>query len=88
MCHMMILYHDNLRVIEGGKQMKILKMIVYLVYLAWAWSSLSYLQNAMGLTLFMDMRGFAQVVITKFILATLFGVLIIPIALIHKLLKR
>ena len=68
--------------------METLKMIVYLVYLVWAWSSLNYLQNAIGLTLFTTIRGFAQVVITKFILATLFGFLIIPIALIHKLLKR
>lgn len=68
--------------------MDTLKTIIYLVYVVWAWSSINYLQNRMGLAFFANFNGFIQIVIIKFFIANLFGWLIIPIVLIHKMLTR
>lgn len=68
--------------------MDTLMTIVYLIYLVWAWSSINYLQNRMGLAFFANLRGFMQIVITKFFIANLLGWLIIPIVLIHKVFTR
>jgi hypothetical protein len=62
--------------------------ILVLIYFVIAWRSLNYLINAMGLTFFTSFNGFIQLLVFKFILAGAFGIIIIPIALIHKAVTR
>ncbi len=61
--------------------------IIFLIYVVIAWNSINYLQNRMGLTFFMNLRGFAHLVFYKVLAAILLGWLIIPIAWIHKAIK-
>ncbi|CQR72201.1 hypothetical protein SOV_10410 [Sporomusa ovata DSM 2662] len=62
--------------------------ILFLIYLVLAWNSVNYLQNRMGLAFFMNLRGFAYLLLYKLFASVLLGWLIIPIALIHKAMKR
>jgi len=62
--------------------------ILFFIYFAIAWNSINYLQNRIGLTFFMNLRGFAQLLFYKVFAAILLGWLIIPIALIHKAMQR
>ncbi|WP_196599618.1 hypothetical protein [Pectinatus frisingensis] len=64
-----------------------MEAIIFLIYVVIAWNSISYLQNRMGLTFFMNLRGFAQLLFYKVLAAILLGWLIIPIAWIHKAIK-
>lgn len=68
--------------------MDIFISILFLIYLLISWRSLNYLQNMMGLTFFMNLNGFMQMVVLKFIAACLLGWLFIPIVFIQKLLAR
>ncbi len=65
----------------------VVETIIFLIYVAIAWNSINYLQNRMGLTFFMNLRGFAQLLFYKVLAAILLGWLIIPIAWIHKAIK-
>ncbi len=62
--------------------------ILFLIYVFISWRCINYLQNMVGLTFFMNMRGFMQMALMKFIAASLLGWLLIPIVLIHKALNR
>ena len=68
--------------------MDIFISILFLIYLVISWRSLNYLQNMMGLTFFMNLNGFMQMVVLRFIAACLLGWLFIPIVFIQKLLAR
>lgn len=65
-----------------------METILFVIYLIIAWNSINYLQNRIGLTFFMNLRGFAQLLFYKLFAAILLGWLIIPIALIHRAIKR
>lgn len=62
--------------------MDILMSILYIVYIVLAWMGINYLQGKLGWTFFMNMRGFFMLMIWKFLLASLFGWIIIPVALL------
>ncbi|MBB5335624.1 hypothetical protein [Pectinatus brassicae] len=65
-----------------------METIAFLIYFAVAWNAINYLQNRIGLTFFMNLRGFAQLMLYKVFAAVLFGWIIIPITLVHRLIKR
>jgi|GEM_PF-2266019 len=62
--------------------------VLVLIYWVIAWSSLNYLQNQLGLTFFTTIEGFMKILFLKGFISLFFGWLIIPIALIHKVLKK
>ncbi len=67
--------------------MQAVTSILFGIYWVVAWRSLNDMQNMMGLTFFTTFEGYMRILFMKGSISALLGWLVIPIVLIHKLVK-